>query len=378
MKFFYGVHRKLSIFPIFLFIVGWMAYLAGFVKRMQSPSSLLPRWDNYPAIVAVAMGPILILSTLLQSCLSGTPSAAMGTIAGVGAVLFLVSIGNGSITTAQTLYHYNRTVHHLNQTVEVLSIPFVSATLTGAILCSLSITLLLSLWSYYRYHPPTTTGRQPIITLQDTDSVDGRPSPAFCRFSVFPGCARKLAVPCLMLAFLGWCVMVAGHQWRTNSFSAEARYTHDVFLFNFGQWGACVLTPILLIFATIQAAFSGPASSAMGVATAILNGLVLTSIGYYIIHDVGEWLKNACEKKCDYSLPENAGAMAEIVGAFVTCFFWGSVVSFWPFYSYKKGGYSSRQGRGALLEDESGLLTPTGVVQHRGYHSDDDEGGIQL
>lgn len=331
MRLFYGPHRKLSLFPILLFAVGWAVYLVGFVRKMAKPSPSFPRWDNYPALVAVAVGPLVLLFSLLQSCLGGTPSAIMGSVAAASAVVFLVGLGNSSITTAQILYQYN-------STTEELSIAYPSSTLTGCILCSLAITMLLSLWGYYREMPPSTRSRrrQQHVTLHTDDEDGSSPSEEVHRertASVFAGYARKMAVSFILLAGVGWGVVVGGHHQRISRVPEEGRYANDLFFFDFGQWGTLVLTPLLLFFALVHAGSSGRTSSVMGLVTSILNGFVLTSIGYYMIHDVGKWLKEQCDNKdCNFTLPRTAAALSEVVGSFVFCFFWACAVGVWPFY----------------------------------------------
>lgn len=363
---FYGHSRKLSAVPILLYAAGWGLYLVGFVKRMVKPSLLLPRWDNYPAVVAVGVGPIFVLTALLQACLGGTLGAAVGSVTAVSAVVFLVSLGNSSITSAETLYRYNNSLLLYNTTNESLARFYISCTLAGSILCALAIALLLTLWSCYQ-DPRKDSSYQQV----DTDDTA-----RFRLKSLFPGCARKLAIPCTLLSFLGWCVMVGGHHHRINSVPQEGHYANDVLMFDFGQWGACVLTPLLLFFALVHAGSSGSASVVMGVVNAVLNGLVLTSIGYYMIHDVGLWLKNECRTKCDYTLPQNAAALCEIVGSFMLCFFWSSVLGLWPFYTrcLHRG---DREPGGELFEPR------WRVRQHRANSQDyqdlgDDEDPIEL
>lgn len=372
-RFFYGCHRKLSILPVLLFLFGWGAYLVGFIGRMIRPSPLLPRWDNYPAIVAVAMGPVVVLAALLQSCLPGTPSGVVGFVTGAAAVVYLVSLGNSSITAAQTLYQYNRTE-------EDISIAYVSCTAAGSIVSCIAISLLLSLWSYYKNPRRERDSHFALHVDNTSESMQPhRTQEQVCKSRFFLGYVRKLAVVAMVLAFLGWCVMVGGHHHRINSGTGEGHYDRDVVYFDFGQWGACVLPPILLLFALIHAACSGSVGSIMGVVVALLNGLVLTSVGYYSIHDVGEWLKEQCtiNLKCDYTVPQNAAALCEIIGAFVFCFFWGSVVGFWP--SYKSRGEEENVG-GDIYEDDhddAGLLTPPGFIQHR-RSSNKNEDEIQV
>lgn len=346
---FYGPCRKLSALPILLFAVGWGLSLASFVKRMMKPSLLLPRWDNYPAMVAVGVGPVFLLAALLQACLGGTASAAMGSLTAVSAVVFMVSLGNSSITAAETLYQYNSSLLLYNSTNEGLARFYLSCTLAGSILCGVAVTLLLSLWSCYQ-NPPADD-RRPVQLHEEAEGFRLR--------SLFPGYARKLAVPCILLACVGWGVLVGGHQHRINSVPQEGRYANNVLVFDFGQWGACILAPLLLLFGLVHAASSSSASMVMGVVNAVLNGLVLTSIGYYMIHDVGLWLKNECNTKCDYTLPENGAALCEIVGSFVFCFFWGSVLGLWPFYKRE-------------LRDSTTLFMPGGHVwSHRRTNSQD-------
>lgn len=338
MQLCYGVCRKLSALPILLFIAGWGVGLVGFVRRMIRPSALLPRLDNYPAMVAVGAGPVFVVTALLHACLNGgTAGAAMGSVAAVAAAVYLVSAGNSTITSAETLYRANRSLLlYNNDTSEAMGVFYVSTTLAGSVLCCLAITLLLSMWGCYQATPPqrddAEEGERFVIT---NGGQSARGLRKRCWQHLFPGRARKMALPCLLLSFLGWCLMVGGHHHRIDSTPQEGHYRSKdgVLVFDFGQWGACVLTPLLLLFALVHAASTGAAGTVMGVVNATLNGIVLNSIGYYMVHDVGGWLKAACRNKCDYTLPQNAAALCELVGSFVVCFFWASVLGLWPFYS---------------------------------------------
>lgn len=322
MRLFYGTFRRLSTVPILLFLVGWCFYLVGFLKRMIKPTPLFPRWDNYPSIIAAGVGPVFVLSALLQSCLGGTAGAAAGSVAAAASVVFLVSVGNSSLTAAQTLYQYNSSLNH---TEEELSLLYTSTTLVGSVFCCLGVTFLLCLWGCYQDPPKeqvlyTATGGY-------NDDDDGQSGSKW-----FPGWARKLAVPCITIAFIGWGVLVGGHYHRINSQPEEGRYVDDILTFDFGQWGACVLVPLLLIFGLMHAGTSSSASVAMGVVNTILSGVALVSLGYDMVHDVGGWLKRECETKCNYTLPRNAAALCELIGSFLVCFFWGSTLAMWPFY----------------------------------------------
>lgn len=343
-----------------LFGIGWIIYLVGFVRKMAKPSPSFPRWDNYPAMVAVVVGPFVFLASLLQSCLGDTPSAVMGSFAAASAVVFLVGLGNSSITTAQILYQYN-------STAERLAIPYPAAALTGCIVCILSITILLGLWGYYRIMPSSSRRRnrrhRKHHTLH-TEDEDGssleQPPRERCMALAFAGYARKLAIFCILLAGVGWGVVVGGHHQRISRVPEEGSYVNSTFIFDFGQWGTLVLTPLLLFFALIHAGTSGRTSSVMGVVTSTLNGFVLTSIGYYIIHDVGGWLKKECSTKdCNFTLPRTAAALSEIVGSFAFCFFWACVLGIWPFY---RNDANVMAGRGGSPE----MVSATGYINHRG------------
>lgn len=331
----YGLSRKVTGIPLVVFTAGWIVYLIGFIKRMLSPTLLSPRWDNYTSIAAVGAGPIFILAATLHACLGGTASAAMGSLTAVAAAIFLVSLGNSSITSAQILYQYNSTTSTAaattvgNSSTEELSLLYLGSTLSGGILCSLAVTVVLSLWGCYK---------DPFYDFTAIPYTEGHGEgrgQRVCKSPWFPGYAKKLAVPCIVFSFLGWGTIAGGHYHRVNTVTQEGHYFDETFKFDFGQWGACVLPPILLLFGLIHAGARGSASAVMGVVNAVLTGVTLTSLGYYMIHDVGNWLKDACAEKCDYTLPNHVAAICEIVGSFVMLFFWGSVLALWPFYQKK-------------------------------------------
>ena len=361
----YGLSRKLSTIPVVVFVVGWTLYLVGFIKRMTNPSLLLPRSSNYTAIIAVGAGPLFVLFATLQACLGGTASAAMGSATAAAAVVFLVSLGNSSITAAQSLYDFNSTNSMSNASTgnsssgqEDISLLYLTTTLTGSILCSLAVTVLLSLWAFYR--DPVDA-----VVLHSGQHADRQQR--VCKSPWFPGYAKRMAVPCLVLSFIGWGVLVGGHYHRVNTVPEEGFFADEAFVFTFGQWGACVLTPVLLLFGLIHAGARGSASAVMGVVNSILSGLTLTSIGYYLIHDVGDWLKNECVNKCDYTLPRTSAALCEIIGSFIAVFFWGSVVALWPFFKKSCSGESN----------EMGMVPPSGYTSRRrtnsrGYTDGDD------
>lgn len=353
MRFFYGKHRRLSIFPIFLFLAGWVIYLVGFLKRMINPYQ---RWGNYPAMAAACLAPLIAIAALLQSCLSGPLSATMGSLTAAGTVIFLVSLGNSSITSATSLYHYN-------STTEELSIAYPSCTLIGSIICSLSLTVLLSLWGCYR--DPVSAR---YATLQDDDD-DANPhgSSYLC-----PGLARKVAIGCIIFSCLGWCLMVGGHFFMVK----DSTYDVGFFKHDFGEWSSFVLTPLLFIFAIIHASSSGPASSVMGIVNALLNGFVLISIGYLVVHDWGAWLAQRCSSTCDFAVPQNHAALCEIIGVFLTCFFWGCVLGLWPFYkkqSKQEGSHSINISLGYNLQRGS-----TGHDLHHSRQMEEDAEPLEL
>ena len=232
------------------------------------------------------------------------PVQLWASVVATSAAIFLVAVGNSSITSAHTLYQYNSTASSLNGTSEEIPVFYVSCTLVGSVLCCLAVTMLLSMWGCFRDPPRQEQEFGPIVLHGSNMGADSsRPREIMCRSRWFPGYARKLAVPCILLAVVGWGVVVGGHYHRINSAPEEGSYDGDVLVFDFGQWGTCVLTPLLLVFGLIHAGCVGPASTVMGVVNAILNGVVLVAIGYDVVHDVGGWLKRECENRCDYTLP---------------------------------------------------------------------------
>ncbi len=347
-----------------------------------------PKKDNYTEIVAVAVGPIFLVFAFLYACLNGSPGAFMGSLAAVSAVVFLVSLGNTSITTAQVLYQYNDSDSN-SSSVNVsenatspanLGLPYLSTSFAGSVACYLAITILLALWGYY-WNLPSKVRRvnrrvqQERILLhndgEDEDTASTSSAAANTGSTVFAGYARKVAVCVIVVAFMGWGIMVGGHHQRISRISEEGAYINNIFYFDFGQWGSIVLTPFLLLFALIHAGASGRVSSVMGVVVAILNGFVLTSLGYYLIHDVGEWLKNECKdgKDCNFSVPKSAAALSEIVGGFLFVFFWACLMGVWPFFTNHANVKSMR----TTTSDQ--MVVPTGYSnsQERSIRKDDDD-----
>ena len=340
---FAGLHRKLSIFPIVLLAVGWVVYLIGSVRYLEKDSPSSSMWEHYPAIVAIIFGPLFFLASLLQSYIDGTPSAVMGSLAATSATIFLVTIGDSTISSAQILYKYNNTA-------EEIAISYPASALTGSVLCTMAITILLALWGYYEAKPPSGRsgdGRQQHNTSASNPSLESATT-------LFAGYARRLAVMCILLAGVGWGVLVGGHHQRINRIPSEGGYINNLFFFDFGIWGTLVLSPLLLFFALIHTGSSGRTSSAIGVVTSILNSFVLTSLGFYMVHDVGGWLREECKKKCDFSVPQDAAALCEILGSFVFFFFWTCVVSTWPFFRNEVTAVST-DGRGAYTRVGSAM-----------------------
>ena len=107
------------------------------------------------------MGPLFLLFAFLHACLNGTPSALMGSVAAVSAAVFLVCLGNTSITSAQVLYKYNGSD---NATTLGLSLPYLSTSLAESLLCCLAIAMLLALWDYY-WRLPEGLNRKAPLTL---------------------------------------------------------------------------------------------------------------------------------------------------------------------------------------------------------------------
>jgi len=379
---FYGPQRKVSFISLILYVVGWAAFVVGFVRRMVKPSSAAPRWNNYPEMVAVVVGPLFVLFAFLHACLNGTSSALMGSLAAVTAVVFLVGLGNTSITSAQVLYRYNESD---NSTTLGLSLPFMSTSLAGSLVSCLAIALLLSLWGYYwrQLGPQRQASRRvqqrEILLHQDEEADDTASnssevtgSPKLC-----DGYARKAAVCFIIVAGLGWGVMVGGHHQRITRIEQEGGYVDNIFYFDFGQWTAIVLTPIMLIFALIHAVAPGRVSSIMGVVLAILNGFVVTSMGYYLIHDVGGWLEGECSggKNCNFTVPKSAAALSEIVGGFLFVFFWACCLGMWPFFSNFANVVLTQRERSA----SDRMVTPTGYTssQERSVRKSRDDDDLE-
>ena len=377
MKVFYGPQRKLSLFSLALYVLGWVAFVTGFVRRMVKPTATVSRRDNYPEIVAVAVGPLFLLFAFLHACLNGTPSALMGSVAAVSAAVFLVCLGNTSITSAQVLYKYNGSD---NATTLGLSLPYLSTSLAGSLLCCLAITMLLALWDYYWRLPRRTrrvnrrVQREIVLHNDDNDDDDDSVSSSSNtnrKAPLFAGCARKAALCCIIIAGLGWGILVGGHHQRISRIPREGGYVDNIFYFDFGQWTSIVLTPILLLFAIIHAGATGRSSSVMGVVIAILNGFVLISMGFYLIHDVGGWLEEQCSdgKNCNFTLPKSKAALCEIVGGFLFVFFWASVLGIWPFYT----NYANVRPPAETRPSDQ-LVTPTGYSSSlRSMKKNDDD-----
>ena len=386
MKLFYGLQRKISIASLILYAIGWAAFVVGFVRRMVKPTSAAPRWNNYPEMVAVVVGPLFLLFAFLHACLNGTPSALLGSLAAVTAVVFLVGLGNTSITSAQVLYQYNESD---NSTTLGLSLPFMSTSLAGSLVCCVAIALLLSLWGYYwkqldRLRKVNRRVQQREIFLHEEDD-DGDEASTTSEMIAAPtlcaGYARKAAVCFIIVAGLGWGVMVGGHHQRITRIQQEGGYVDNVFYFDFGQWTAIVLTPIMLVFALIHAVAPGRVSSVMGVVLAILNGFVVTSVGYYLVHDVGGWLEQECGggKNCNFTLPKSAAALSEIVGGFLFVFFWACCLGVWPFFCNTANIVPTERERSG----SDRMVIPTGYTSNqerslRKSHEDEDIEPLQV
>ena len=165
----------------------------------------------------------------------------------------------------------------------------------------------------------------------------------------FPGAARLLSVPLLILSVIGWCAFVAGyHQWNSD----RENNSQVVIVFddhtNPVVVAVLIIGPLLYLASLLHAGCSGRAST-MGVFTTVLHALYVVSSGFIITHLIRLNISGN-SYHIDYML---GGCIASLL-------FWTTVYALRPFYQDFQGSGESRVRGNARNLSES----PEGTGVH--------------
>ena len=313
--------RHLTLLPLFFFVIGWGLFVAGFGWLLGTSDN--SNWDHgyefsytsrtdpslYHFYVTLVGGPFVALAGLFHALVTiPILGSILGFISAVLSVIYFVSTGTAAQQCSAYVINtlYNPRFSEGNGPPNVKVVFMLSGTLVqGVCWC---IVLMLSVFYKYRVHDEAVWWN---TVLYYRPSVQRR-------WPFTPGLGRILCIPCVILSVVGWCVYTGG-VYNSNTWPLFLFYTDPNF----------IVPPLLYLAALLHAGCSGGASTIMGVFTAILNMLFLSFMGVYTTTSAMSIRYGDC-KYTDFH-----GCYYEkfILGGGITClFFWGCVLTLWPFY----------------------------------------------
>ena len=170
----------------------------------------------------------------------------------------------------------------------------------------------------------------------------------------FPGAARLLSLPFIILSVIGWCLFVVGyHQWNID----REDNTQVVVVFNDHTnpvvVAMLIVGPLLYLASLLHVGCSGRAST-MGVFTAVLHTLYVVSSGFIITHLIR--LNNISSKLLTTKHSEDY----MLGGCVTSLLFWTFVYALRPFYQDFRVSVDSRVRGNArnLSETPESVMAP--------------------
>ncbi len=266
-------------------MLGWLVYSVGliwslisFEKATNNQLADDPADPTYfPFYVALIGGPAIYVFGALHAMLSGAASAILGIF-----VVFLNVVYFSSVSWIAYDRGLNVSLTNSSTTPAISSDANIQAWLMfeGTLFTLICWCVVLILAVFYKNPGDRSTGLNPrhsqdclTTCTRATHQTAGRKRP-------FPGGARLLSVPFLILSVIGWCLFVAGyHQGNTDHENDSIFDNHT----NPMVVCALIISPLLYLASLLHAGCSGRAST-MGVFTTILYVLYVVSNGFIIIH----------------------------------------------------------------------------------------------
>ena len=338
--------------PLGLFVLGWLVYSVGFIWSLISSekATIDPSEDPtdptyFPNYIVLIGGPAIYVSGVLHAMLSGIGSALLGILVAFFNVLYFSSVSwiaydrglnvssltNGSSSTQPVKSDANSQAW------------FMFEGTLFALICWYILVILSVFYKNPEDHNTNLRRSQDcLFTFTRATHNSKRP---------FPGAARLLSVPFLILSLIGWCLFVVGyHQWNVD----HEENTKVVIVFNDHTnpvvVAVLIVGPLLYLASLLHVGCSGRAST-MGMFTAVLHVLYVVSSGFIITHLIRLKISSklsTTEHSVDYML---GGCVASLL-------FWTLVYALRPFYQdFQVSGDSRVRGNVRNLSE-----TPESVM----------------
>ena len=304
--------RRLTLLPLFFFVVGWGLFVAGFCwslsslsvtdKYSYSPTLIvISRADPslYPFYMTLVGGPFIALAGSLHALMVRISilNSILGLIAVKLSVIYFVSAGTVAIICARNVY-YPEEGSPANAKVVLM--------LSGTLVQTVCWCIILILSVFYKYRPFSDT--------EGGSTCSGRHWP------FTPGLGRILCIPCVILSAVGWCIYTGG-MYNTNPW--DMFYVRPAF----------IIPPLAYLTALLHAGCSGGASTVMGVFASILNMLFLSFMGSYLV-SFAMYLYTITKEPDDDPDFHNEHYYERMIlaGGAIYLVFWGCILALWPFY----------------------------------------------
>ena len=326
MPLFSALPRKLALLPLSFFMVGWGVYVAGFIALLNSWTTeegalFQHMYQDYqlsksdpilsPFYYTLVGGPFVALFGILHAALPGQASSIFGTLSAVLSVIHFASVGAATFICATIVYKVSHIdAHQIHQTN-------IAKMLVGMLSGGLCWCFVLILSTLYKYQPE--------------EQRNNHPRRAHCPF--MPGIARLIAIPCLVLAVVGWCVFSAGLYKYDNAQYDPYGYCYSCYP-PFYTSTTFIITPLLYLAALLHA---GGDSNTMGIFTSVLGMVYLFFMGNSVNnaaialhHCNNDYNSHNRYSSCTTDHMITLGLI--LGGGLFNLFFWGCTIALWPFY----------------------------------------------
>jgi hypothetical protein len=321
-------------------MLGWLVYSVGLVwslipseKAANNQSADDPADRTYfPFYVVLIGGPAIYVFGALHAMLSGVASAVLGIF-----VTFLNVVYFSSVSWIAYDRGLNVSLTNSSTTPAVSSDANRQAWLMfeGTLFTLICWGIVLILALFYKNPGDRSTGLNPRRSQDCLTSCTRATHQTAGRKRPFPGGARLLSIPFLILSVIGWCLFVAGyHQW--NSYTADHKNDPSIVIVFDDHTNpivvcALIIGPLLYLASLLHAGCSGRANT-MGVFTTVLHVLYVVSNGFIITHLIRLSISN------DLLASNEHHYMDYMLGGCVASFlFWTVVYALRPFYQDFQG-----------------------------------------
>lgn len=374
-RFLNGWQRKLSLLPLFFFLLGWLIYSTGFIwmlvewdqNSLNSTFTTMPisRSDplNYPFYVILVGGPFVFLLGLLHAILPSIASSVIGFVSALVSSIFFTSAGWAVYCGALYLKFI---LNSNNSDISVNTKPVLI--FCGSLFSFICWCFVMMLSISYNYRKiPNTHG---LHNYNEIFNEDRETSSSRIRNIPFTPCfGRILSIPLVIVSTVGWCIYIVG-VYRLSyliPFNIHIRLNFKS-TFNLSFYGSIALGPFLFLAALLHAGCLRGASTVMGVFTSILHMVYVILMGYNVT-EIGRSIYFLCEdvSRISCSISNDSETLESIdvnliyifAGGAGSLLFWNFVVALWPLY--RKHPSSRRD------DSDGGNLSSVNVVNPISY-----------